>query len=109
MGSFMAFDWILFGITGFLSVWFFTGHGERIIKSFDSNQNMVRRKLSPEQKAKFLRACGVFCLILCLTSLMLAFFHSYPIIPWVSIGVALADIIFFAVYTNRNFPTGTKF
>jgi len=109
MSSFVIFDWIIFGVTGFLSVWFLTGHGEKIIKAFDSNQNMVRRKMSPEQKAKFLRACGIFCIVLCAMSLVLALFHDLQIVPFLAIGVALADIIFFAVYTNKNFPTDSRF
>lgn len=109
MSGFMAFDWILFAITGFLSVWFLTGHGEKIIQAFDNNNMYVRRKMKPEEKARFLRACGIFCVVLCLSSLMLALFHHIRIVPIISIVVAVLDIVFFAVYTNKNFPNNPKF
>ena len=110
MDSFVAIDWIFFVILAFLSVWFLTGHGEKIIQMFDNNNSMmVRKKMTPEQKQKFLRACGIFCVILCASSLCLALFHSIRIVPIISVIVAVLDIVFFAVYTRKNFPDNPKF
>ena len=110
MDTFVALDWVFFGILAFLSFWFLTGHGEKIIQLFDnSNSMMVRRKMTPEQKAKFLRACGIFCLVLCVSSLLLALFHSIRIVPLISVIVAVLAIVFFAIYTKKNFPDNPKF
>ena len=109
MDGFIAFDWILFVATAVLSVCFLTGHGEKIVRAFDSNSDLVRRKMTPEEKAKFLRICGIFCVILCAMSLLLILFHKVPIVPFLAIAVAVADLVFFAVYTKKHFPPNTKF
>ena len=108
MGANEVFDWIIFVILAFLSVWFLSGRGKKILEVFD-NGKQVRRKMSKEDEKKFLRLCGIFCVILAVSALMLGLFHHIPFVPLASIIIAIVDIIWFAVYASKKFPNNPRF
>ena len=77
-GSFLlspTFSWIMAALCGFLAVVFFMGRGKRLLRSFYSSQlQMYQKKRTPEQEKAYMRAIGIFMLVLCINEVLLALF-----------------------------------
>lgn len=99
-----TFDWIFVAICGVLSVVFFLGKGEGVLRAFTSRDMRDRKSgRTPEEERKYQRAIAIFLLVLTLCSLMMALFAS-QITAIIELVVVIGGMIILFVYLKKRFP-----
>ena len=99
-----TFDWIFVAICGVLSVVFFLGKGEGVLKAFTARDQRDRKSgRTAEEERKYQRAIAIFLLVLALCSLMMALYAQV----WMAIlelVVVIGGMIILFVYLKKKFP-----
>ena len=91
-------------ICGVLSVVFFLGKGEGVLRAFTAREQRDRKSgRTEEQEKKYQRAIAIFLLVLALCSLMMALYAQV----WTAIlelVVVIGGLIILFVYLKKKFP-----
>ena len=99
-----TFDMIFLVICGILSVVFFLGKGDGVLRAFTSRELSDRKSgRTAEEERKYQFAIGIFLLVLALCSLMM-FLVPSQITAIIELVVVIGGMIILFVYLKKKFP-----
>ena len=99
-----TFDMIFLVICGILSVVFFLGKGDGVLRAFTSRELRDSKSgRTAEEERKYQFAIGIFLLVLALCSLMM-FLVPSQITAIIELVVVIGGMIILFVYLKKKFP-----
>ena len=99
-----TFDMIFLVICGILSVVFFLGKGDGVLRAFTSRELRDRKSgRTAEEERKYQFAIGIFLLVLALCSLMM-FLVPSQITAIIELVVVIGGMIILLVKIKKKFP-----